>query len=341
MKHVMRLSAFLLSAVILVACFVGCQQKPRISLIPTPTDSSVGSISIPTLSQTSVHTSTPTLSPTTTPTLTPTPTPMPEPPKTASEQIFVYDVSNARYLCLEGEEEVIYPASTQKLLTILYARTLLDDSEVITPGNELNMLGQNSSIAYIKPNHKLTVEQLIEGMLLPSGNDAALVLAAAGGKKLNPNVADGQAAVAVFTEGMNVYAQTIGATHSLFTDPSGYNEDQYSTLEDMALIARCALSDPLIMKYAKLQRDHVEYASGHIIDWVNTNACIDPESDYYLPEVIGLKTGGLRKDYSNLLVAYNIDGKIYIAGIFATQERNDRFADAGVILKWLKEYLDS
>ena len=343
MKHITHLLAFLLSAVMLVTCFVGCQKEPQLSLVPTPTGSPVGSISIsvPTLSPTPGPTQTLSLTPTPspTPTPTPTPTPMPEPPETASKQIFVYDVTEKRYICLEGEEEVIYPASTQKLLTIMYARTILEDDFVVTPGNELEMVGPNSSIAYIKSHHKLTVEQLIEGMMLPSGNDAALVLAAACGKKLDPSAKDGQAAVAVFMKGMNAYAKKIGATHSLFTDPSGYNEDQYTTLEDMALIAQRALNDQLIMKYARLQKDHVEYASGHVMDWQNTNACLNEESKYYLPEVIGLKTGSLRKDYTNLLLAYNVDGRIFLAGIYAEEVSCARFADAGVILEWIKSYL--
>ena len=65
-----------------------------------------------------------------------------------ARQCFVYDVDEQRYLYLSGNERIIYPASTIKLLTILYAETLVPMDLVITPGNELELVGENSSFAY-------------------------------------------------------------------------------------------------------------------------------------------------------------------------------------------------
>ena len=259
-------------------------------------------------------------------------------PKTDAEQFFVYDVSAGTFLLLEGAQQVIYPASTQKLLTILYARTILEDSETVVPGKELSLLGKNSSVAYIKTYHRLTVEQLIEGMLIPSGNDAALVLAAAAGKKLDGTISNGIEAVSVFVRGMNEYAKELGLVGSEFTDPSGYDNEQYSTLEDMAILALHAHNDPLIMKYACRSEEEIVYQSGHVNHWENTNLCLDKESEYYLPEATGLKTGTLNNRYYNLVISYQVDEKEYIAGFFGEHHSVDRFEDAGRVLEWLKKY---
>lgn len=306
---------------------------------------------------TTVSTPDPTPSPKPTPTPTPTPTPeyphgrtMPDAylrdgwsaPSFKAGQSFVYDITGGRFLYLSGNGEDICPASTTKLLTIMYARTLIADDLVIAPGDELELVGANSSLAYIRSDkgHLLTTEQLIEGMLLPSGNDAAHVLAAAGGRALDPTVENGKEAVAVFIAGMNQYARKIGLTGSRFVTPDGYDtEGHYSTLEDMALVARLAYKDELIRKYCKMSSDRVVYASGHIMEWSNTNWCIDPYSpEYYVPEMNGMKTGAKGKGYYCLIGSAEINGRAYVFGFFGEEIMADRFIDAKAAVQWIKDH---
>ena len=232
----------------------------------------------------------------------------------------------------------IYPASTTKLLNILYAQTLLPLDRVVQPGNELEMVREGSSIAFVRAHHKLTVEMLIEGMLLPSGNDAAHVLAAAAGKVLDPDAKDGKAAVAAFVKGMNAYAASLGLTGSVFVSPDGFHDPaHYTTLEDLAAIADLAYADPVIRKYCKLQKDDVVYASGHLNTWVNTNKCLDPESEFYLPEVNGLKTGAINSTNSCLIASAVIDGRTFIFGFFGEKTLTDRFVDTAAAIAWVRE----
>lgn len=282
------------------------------------------------------------------PTETPTPTPTPPPvipdypdPGFLANQYFVYDLQRKAFLKIAGNDDIIYPASTIKLLTILYARTLLTDLEqVVQPGNELELVGENSSIAYIRARHKLTVEQLIEGMLLPSGNDAAQVLSAAAGRVLKPDAADGIEAVSAFVVGLNEYAKSIGMTATVIFTPDGYHQEgQYSTLEDMAIVARLAYEDEIIRKYSCLPEEKVKYASGHSTTWKNTNQCIHPDSDYYIPEVNGLKTGAVDKTYNNLIISCEIDGQSFLFGFFGETNIPNRFKDAVKGVEWLKAYV--
>ena len=259
-------------------------------------------------------------------------------PKFLCEQAFVYDVDNDCFWFLSGEDRIIYPASTTKLLTILYARTLLPLEQRVRPGNELELVKVGSSIAYVKKHHILTVEQLIEGMLLPSGNDAAYVLAAAGGRVLDPDAKDGKEAVAAFLVGMNEYAAKLGVTGSNFTNPDGYDDlDHYSTLEDMALIARYAYNDPIIRKYCNVVSDDVTYASGHLMTWTNTNSCLHQGSAYYSPYVNGLKTGTVNKEYYCLLSSAQIGERSFIFGFFGEKQAYDRFKDTLTAIEWIRK----
>lgn len=253
----------------------------------------------------------------------------------SSTQAFVYDVSNDIVIYTKGQERVVYPGSTTKLLTALYALTLLEPYEVITPGNELELVKAGSSVAYIKSNHSLSVEMLIAGMLIPSGNDAAYVLAAAAGKKLSEDSGiDGKKAVELFMTGLRRYAADIGLCGTALTVPDGYAESEhYTTTEDMIIVSRLALENEIIKKYASMAEASVVYASGHTNNWTNTNKLLDKDSEFYSKYVTGLKTGSIDGEYS-LVFSFELeDGRIYIAGVFGSGNKDDRFRDALKIIE--------
>lgn len=253
-----------------------------------------------------------------------------------SPQAFVYDCDRNEILFAKGMDKVVYPASTTKLLTILYSLTLLDPEEKVTPGDELLLVAADSSVAYIKSYHTLTVEMLVEGMLLPSGNDAAYALAAAAGRKSskNPDLS-GRGAIDVFVKGLGDYARSIGCVGTHFTTPDGYaGKEHYSTLEDLILISSLAAENPIICRYCALAADDVTYASGHTNRWVNTNQMLDPESPYYAAEVNGLKTGSIDGSY-HLIATAEADGRHYIIGTFGAHDKDARFADTKAIVEEL------
>lgn len=250
-------------------------------------------------------------------------------------QAFVYDCTDGTIIYRKGEDRVVYPASTTKLLTILCALEHLSPDELVTPGKELSLVEAGSSLAYVKEHHTLTVEMLVEGMLLPSGNDAAYVLAAAAGKGIDPSVT-GVEAVAVFMDEMTDYARRIGLVGTSFTSPDGLaGEEHFSTLEDILLISRLAMQNDVIARYAARAEDDVTYASGHSNHWKNTNELLRPESPYYHAAVTGLKTGSLDRNYCLIFTA-TLNGHDYIVGLFGEWEKADRYTDAHVILDALE-----
>lgn len=156
----------------------------------------------------------------------------------SSKSAFVYDINNDTVIFRKGESKVVYPASTTKLLTALYALEIMEPDMLISPSDELDMVKSGSSIAYIKKGHTLTLEMLIEAMIIPSGNDAAFAVAAAGGRTLaeDPDMS-GREAVELFMSRLNEYGKSIGLCGTYFTVPDGYSDgEHYSTVEDMVII---------------------------------------------------------------------------------------------------------
>lgn len=248
---------------------------------------------------------------------------------TKAMQAFVYDVNEDKFLLLKGEDKVIYPASTTKLLTALLALEYLSPDEIIVCGEEVSYIESGSSIAYIKEGMSLSVSMLIEGMLLPSGNDAAYALAAATGRKIAGNDSlSPREAIDAFVQRMNSYAEEIGLCGSNFCVPDGYYGDEhYSTIEDMMIISRLAMKNEVIMKYAGISEQDVVYESGESNTWVNTNLCLDENSPYYCRYINGLKTGSL-DNYYNIICSASFGEKSYIIGLFGLEDKESRYFEA-------------
>ena len=254
----------------------------------------------------------------------------------SSGQAFVYDLDQGGIVAMKGAGEKLYPASVTKLLTILTAERYVTMDQLVTPGDEQSLVASDSSIAYVNSSHTLTAEQLIEGMLLPSGNDAANALAAAAGRNIaNDQSLSGVAAVQVFVGAMNDYAAELGMTSSHFVTVDGYlDEDHYSTIEDMARLAVAAAGDEVIRRYCGLAADDVTYYSGETIRWTNSNQMLNPESVWYSPYVTGMKTGSLSYNLS-LVCTLEKDGRHYAAGVFSAVDNQARYGDMTTIVNWL------
>ncbi len=255
-----------------------------------------------------------------------------------SPQGFVYDVGSDELVFSKGENKVVYPGSTTKLITALFALSVLPADTVVTAGDELDFVKSGSSMAYIKKGHQLTVEMLVQAMLLPSGNDAAYALSAAVGRAISEN--DSLAAhdaVAAFIDGVNEYAAKIGLCGTKVTVPDGYAAaEHFTTTEDMAIVAKLASENEVISRYAAMAHAEVVYASGQENTWVNTNYLLDINSKYYSAHVTGLKTGSISGEYSLVFSFEFEDGRKYLAGVFGADAKNTRFTDARAIVDYFE-----
>ena len=245
---------------------------------------------------------------------------------------FVYDATRDRLVYVKGGDRIIYPASTTKLLAILAALTVLNPHEIVTAGTELSLVDEDSSVAGVEEGQALSVQMLIEAMLLPSGNDAAYVLAAAAGERISEGVVSGADAVPLFVAFMNEYGRSLGLVGTHFTVPDGLAFwDHYTTLEDMVLIGKAALACPIIRRFAATVHDRVTFESGQVREWTNTNPLLRPDSPWYRASVTGLKTGYLRHN-SCILLSVEAADSCYLVGLFGADNSDIRCADAAVII---------
>ncbi len=262
--------------------------------------------------------------------------------KLDAAQVIVYDTAERRAIyeyngVIDGK---VYPASTTKLFTALTALDYLSPEDVITAGEELSLVASDSSIAYVRRGHRLTVSMLIEGMLLPSGGDAAYVLAAAAGRRVLGGSASAKQEVAAFVAEMNRKLAALGLSGTHFANPDGYHDpDHYTTLSDIARIGALALENATIMKYATLAQDRVIYASGESNNWQNTNKLIHSDSPLYRADAVGLKTGSTDEaGYCLLTAKRGSDGRYYVVGIFGASTGDARFKDAAKVFDLLDAF---
>ena len=248
--------------------------------------------------------------------------------------VFVYDCQARELLyCSSGEQESLYPASITKLFTAYVALKLLPRDEVVTVGEELSLVQPGSSTAFLAKGHRLSTEMLVEAMLLPSGNDAAYVLATAAGRKLAGEDASAKDAVAAFVEEMNRQAQLLGMKNTHFSNPDGYHqEDHVSTPLDLAKLGEAVAENELICRYCTLFSDSVRFKSGHTITWYNTDRLSNPGDSFYEPALLVGKTGYTRQAGYCLLSVVEKEGRRIMVGIFGGADKTRRYTYAHALL---------
>ena len=250
--------------------------------------------------------------------------------------IFVYDAGEKEMVwCNTAETDRLYPASITKLYASLVGLMYLDPETVVTAGEELKHMPSDSSRAYLSRGCKISVEMLVEAMLIPSGSDASYVFAAAAGRAVAGDETLAAAeAVAVFVEEMNRQRENLGLKNSHFTNPDGYHDDEhYMCPADVAAVAARALENPVICQYMSLQQDSVTFASGQQITWYNNNLLLDPTSDFYSASAIGMKTGYTSQAGNCLLAALRQGSRTVIVGIFGSAEKYHRYQSASALFK--------
>ena len=246
-----------------------------------------------------------------------------------AQQYFVYDTKADTFLITGGDAITqVYPASITKLFTAYVAMQYLEPTAQVTVGDALNFVVPGSSVAKLEVGDVLSVELLVEAMMLPSGNDAAYVLACEAGRaiKNNPQL-DAGAAKDAFVAEMNAQAVAAGMTGTHFMNPDGIHDtNHYSTFADLAILGKLALGNKTIMKYAATAKDTVTL-HGEAVEWKNTNKLVDRTNSYFCPYALGLKTGQTPDAGSCLLSAFRKDNYELIIGVFGCPLEEDRFDD--------------
>ena len=191
----------------------------------------------------------------------------------------VMEVNTGRVVYASNEHTKKYMASTTKILTAITVIENCDLAAKVTVGKET--VGVEGSSIYLEAGEELTVEELLYGLMLRSGNDAAETLA-------------------VFTSGsvenfaalMNETASRIGAVNSHFVNPHGlHNDEHYTTAYDLALITCHAMKNEKFREIAGAKTKDISWSTReykrHL---VNKNKLL-----FNLEGCTGVKTGFTKK----------------------------------------------
>ena len=206
------------------------------------------------------------------------------------------------------------PASTTKILTALVVLDSMSLDDVVKVG-ELKNNGQTIGLI---TGEKMTVENLLYGMLIQSGNDAGYTLANAypGG-------------LTTFIGAMNKKAQDLHLQMSHFTNPVGYDDpSHYMTAEDLARLADVALENKILAKMVAIPQitiSDVTHTYFHKLS--NVNQLLGR-----IPGVAGIKTGWTEEAGENLVTLVERGGRKIIIVVLHSR---DRFGDTIRLIDWV------
>ena len=232
-----------------------------------------------------------------------------EAPAVSAASAVLLDGETGRVLYAKDENTPRAIASTTKLMTALVASEYFGGDLSRSVEIQKDWTGVEGTSLYLVPGERLRVETLFYGLLLPSGNDAAVALAC---------VCAGD--VETFVAWMNQRARDLGMTHTHFSDPNGLgDENHYASALDMAKLARACLENPTVAKAVATKQITLE---GRQL--VNHNKLL-----WQYEGCTGMKTGYTRQAGRTLVSSAEKNGQTLIC---VTLNDRDDWADHKALL---------
>lgn len=224
---------------------------------------------------------------------------------TSSDYVYMENLDTGNIVFEKNSTEKTYPASLTKIMTYIVVAENVPDFEgttVTIKEEAFEGLDPESSVMGLQSHigESFTVLELLYGMMVPSGNDAAWVLADYVGNGVDN-----------FVDMMNRKAQQLKCDSTHFVNPHGlYDPDHYSTASDIAVITKYAMNKP---RFSEIT-DTVEYTIPKMeYPLETTNYMIDPEYyDYYYENAKGIKTGYTDEAGKCLVSTAQYDGYNYL-----------------------------
>jgi len=238
-------------------------------------------------------------------------------PEVTAEGIYVVDLPSFTPIFERNAKEKFLPASTTKILTALVTLDIYKPEQIIV----IKKPTSDGQIMDLVPDEKITVENLLYGVLVHSANDAAFALADNFGREK-------------FMKKVNEKARSLGMNNSNFKNPAGLDQqDQYSTPFDLTLASRELLKNPYLSKIVSTKEitiSDVDFKYFHTL--TNVNKLLGE-----IQGLGGLKTGYTEEAGENLISFYKKNGHQFVIVILKSQ---DRFQDTKQVVKWIEENVD-
>lgn len=229
----------------------------------------------------------------------------------------------------------LYPASTTKIATALFVleekQTSLEQTLTVSaeslrmkpvnkPGNfPPYWWDSDGTRMWLCVGEKLSLDALLHGLMVVSGNDAANV------------IAEGvSGSVPTFIEEMNQYLKKIGCENTQFLNPHGcHHPEHYTSAYDLCLMTRKALAIPKfrqLVSTLSYKKPKTNKQGPSVLK--QANKLLDPGGRFHYPKAIGVKTGFHSAAQNTLVAAATHEGRTLIAVIAAAAHRDDRYQDA-------------
>lgn len=235
----------------------------------------------------------------------------------------VYDINKDKYLFYEGAGQLPTVASLSKLFAIDYAMTKVKLDDTIEVNQDiLDLVPSDSSLADLKVG-KYTTKQIMQAMLVPSGNDAAYALAYNIGKN---DLGDGYSAkeyVDYFVKNLSQYLANEGYSKTHLFDPSGFSTQADTNLDDINRVTLKLIDYDFVKECMGESSFTIKTDQGDIT-WKNTNEFLDKKSAFYNEDIKGVKTGTMASSY-NLIALYEKNGEKYLITYLASHTNEDRY----------------
>jgi D-alanyl-D-alanine carboxypeptidase (penicillin-binding protein 5/6) len=238
------------------------------------------------------------------------------PDKIKGDSAILLDARTGKVLFEKNADDKRYPASTTKIMTCLLAlESGKDFSDIVTIGAlpKADFINGSENIG-LKSGEKISFGDLMAGMMVYSGNDAADAVAISVG-----------GSIADFVEMMNQKAQELGMTGTHYTCTNGLADDteHYTTPRDMAKLAMAAVKYPEFVKLVSkdsytMQPDNVHPSP---TAWTTTNHLL-LEDDFGYMFATGIKTGYTSMAQNSLVSSAERDGMSLIAVDMHVKDRN-------------------
>lgn len=244
-----------------------------------------------------------------------------EAPKTSARSALVIDLDSAVVLHAKNENAWVLPASTVKIMTALVSFDHYPLDKYLV-ASKVKDFGQDMKLL---EGEKISVQNLLYGLLVTSANDAASVLA--------QNYPGGEKA---FVEQMNQKAQKLHLKHTYFANPTGLDSDEsgnllgdysYTTSLDLARLAGWALKNPVFAKMVATPEIIVSDISDRVKHQLfNINILLASS-----PEIKGIKTGWTEEADECLVSLVERHGRKIIVVVLGSQ---DRFGETTKLIDW-------
>jgi D-alanyl-D-alanine carboxypeptidase len=234
------------------------------------------------------------------------------PPEISALSAVVVDDSCGELLFDKDSHRRRPPASITKIVTAIIAVETTEPDDIVDVNID-NFFAGDGTVMGLETGMRMSMRDLLYGLLLPSGNDASVAIARA--------VAGD---VPAFVNRMNAKVRELGLEDTHFTNPHGLDAaGHYSSAYDMAMLGRYAYKDPLIAEVVRTKQYQPNWAgpelwSGDLLLWL-------------YPEADGMKTGWTDKAGQTMVATAQRDGHRLFVAVMASQ---DRYTDVMRLLDW-------